>query len=262
MTQQEVASALGVSYQSIWTWESGRHEISRDHLQSLLALYGLSDADFDLGDVAEPTGSSEQADRIALGRRMTKLREDANLSQNDVAVHMSGTNTLRYVDRSEIARYETGTTRPESDFLETFANLLGLTLETLFEGPDTNPPSRIELRGFVPAGLNQPTNEFSAFADSLQEKFPGVFEMVISGSDLESDGMRDGDRIFVDPNANIAVGKLFAIRLYNNVVVRPILIDEDGEVIVSSNETEGTGPKISSPNVEILGRVIGIFQPI
>ena len=94
MTQQDVADLLGVSYQSIWTWESGRHELSREHLQNLLKLYGLSERDLDSGNALGTGEPSEQADRIALGQKMAKLREEANVSQHYVAGQMSGMNSF------------------------------------------------------------------------------------------------------------------------------------------------------------------------
>ncbi|NQW22472.1 MAG: LexA family transcriptional regulator [SAR202 cluster bacterium] len=270
MTQQEVATALGVSYQTIWTWESGRHELSREHLQDLIRLYGLSEASFDLGGVLDPSGLTDQESRNSLGRRMADLRESANYPLGYLALLISADsitaegNMLRPVASLDLARYENGSAVPDSDFLERFAKVFGLTLETLeIEGPlESLLPPRIQVQGFIHAGSISGGNASPSSVVTMQDKTLSVFELPISGSDLEIDGIMDGDKVSIDPDANLAIGKLFALRLGNIFVIRKLILDDDGEVIVAPREASEIGLKLGNPNVELLGRIVGIFHPI
>jgi transcriptional regulator with XRE-family HTH domain len=261
-SQKAAADHLEVKYQTVWSWESGRHEPKPEHLRKLIDFYGVSGEDFDLSDILGAAGLDDQKARIFLGQKMTKLREEADYTQSYVAVQMSGHNTLRPVDRFEIARYEEGSVAPDSDFLDTFASIFGLTQEALL-GEDTRTSFDTLFRitaGFVDAGSKSLEREPVSLAALLQGNAPAVFEMEVAGSGLEAEGIKGGDRVFIDPDANLAIGKLFAIKADDRVTIRKLDIDNDGEVIVASSEDGQIGLKLGDPSIELLGRVVGIFH--
>ena len=262
-SQKAAAEVVGVKYQTIWSWESGRHEPSIEHLQKLINFYGLSIEDLDLRNVLAPAGLVEQNARNALGRKMLKLREDAGLTQALVVVHLNTFYSLPDLTSSELARYETGTADPDNEFLEKFANLFHLTLETLLEEDNlrmVDSPVGIAVKGLIDAGSESSEDEPIGLAASLQGRAPGVFEMQVAGPGLEAEGIKGGDRVFIDPDANLAIGKLFAIKAYDRVTIRKLDIDNDGEVIVASSEAGQIGLKLGDPSIELLGRVVGIFH--
>jgi len=194
---------------------------------------------------------------------MLKLREDAGLTQALVVVHLNTFYSLPDLTSSELARYETGTADPDSEFLEKFANYFDLTLETLVEEDNlrmVDSPVGIAVKGFIDAGSESSEYEPIGLAASLQGRAPGVFEMQVAGPGLEAEGIKGGDRVFIDPDANLAIGKLFAIKAYDRVTIRKLDIDNDGEVIVASSEAGQIGLKLGDPSIESLGRVVGIFH--
>lgn len=262
--QKDAAAALGVQYQTIWSWESGRNKPSSEHLQELMSFYGLPEEEFNLANALGPQGLADQTARNIIGKKMTDLREGAKMSQAWVALQLHTYYALE-VTLSDLARYENGTAELDSDFLEKFANLFNLTLENLLEEDDrvrADSPVGFAVRGFIDAGTESSEGDPMGFVASLYGNFPGVFEMQVAGPDLESDGIKDGARVLIDPDANLAIAKLFAIKIDERVTIRKLDLDGDGEVIVASNEAAQIGLKLGDPRVELLGRVVGIFYTI
>ena len=262
--QKAAAAALGVQYQTIWSWESGRNKPSSEHLQELISFYGLPEEQFNLANALGPQGLADQSARNAIGKKMTDLREGAKMSRAWIALHLFTSHALD-VTQLDLARYENGTAELDSDFLEKFANLFDLTLENLLEEDDrvrANSPVGFAVRGFIDAGTESSEGDSMGFVASLYGNFPGVFEMQVAGPDLESDGIKDGARVFIDPHANLAIGKLFAVKIDDRATIRKLDIDTDGEVIVASNEASQSALKLGDPSVELLGRVVGIFHTI
>ena len=68
-----------------------------------------------------------RATRILLGQRVRALREESNLTQEQLAL-MTG------VGRSYLAKVEAGNRHATIDFMEKVALGLGVTLGQLFEG--------------------------------------------------------------------------------------------------------------------------------
>ena len=62
-------------------------------------------------------------------KNLRKLRKDAEISQDGLAKQMG-------VDRSTIAKWETGEASPRADKLPQIAEILGCTIDDLFEGKD------------------------------------------------------------------------------------------------------------------------------
>ena len=261
-TQKAAAEATGVQYQTIWSWEVGRNQPSSDHLRSLMDFYGLPEKEFNLANTLGPKGLADQRMRNVVGQKMADLRKDNKMSPAFIALQLHEYYALD-VTESDLARYENGTTELDSDFLEKFANLFGLTLENLLEEDNLrmiDSPVGIAVKGFIDAGSESSEDEPIGLEASLQGRAPGVFEMQVAGPGLEAEGIKGGDRVFIDPDANLAIGKLFAIKAYDRVTIRKLDIDNDGEVIVASSEAGQIGLKLGDPSIELLGRVVGIFH--
>ena len=261
-TQKAAAEATGVQYQTIWSWETGRNQPSSDHLQTLMNFYGLPEEEFNLANALGPKGLADQRARNVIGQKMADLRKDNKMSPAFIALQLHTYYALE-MTQSDLARYENGTAELDSDFLEKFANLFGLTLDNLLEEDNlimVDSQVGIAVNGFVDAGSESCEGEPIGLTASLQASAPGVFEMQVAGSGLEAEGIKGGDRVFIDPDANLAIGKLFAIKAYDRVTIRKLDIDNDGEVIVASSEAGQIGLKLGDPSIEMLGRVVGIFH--
>ena len=261
-TQKAAAEATGVQYQTIWSWETGRNQPSSDHLQTLMNFYGLPEEEFNLANALGPKGLADQRARNVIGQKMADLRKDNKMSPAFIALQFHTYYALE-VTQSDLSRYENGTAELDSDFLEKFAKLFGLTLENLLEEDNrrmVDSPVGITVKGFIDAGSEPPEDEPIGLAASLQGRSLGIFEMQVAGPGLEAEGIKGGDRVFIDPDANLAIGKLFAIKAYDCVTIRKLDIDNDGEVIVASSEAGQIGLKLGDPSIELLGRVVGIFH--
>ena len=261
-TQKAAAEATGVQYQTIWSWEAGRNQPSPDHLRTLINFYGIPEEEFNLANALGPKGLADQRARNVIGQKMADLRKDKKMSPALIALLLHEYHGLE-VTQSDLFRYENGTAELDSDFLEKYANFFDLTLENLQEGDDlrmVDSPVGIAMKGFVDAGSESSEDEPIGLAASLQGRSLGIFEMQVAGPGLEAEGIKGGDRVFIDPDANLAIGKLFAIKAYDRVTIRKLDIDNDGEVIVASSEAGQIGLKLGDPSIELLGRVVGIFH--
>lgn len=82
LSQQEVATHLGVSRQSVAQWEIGANRPSHKHIARLAGLLGVTEAWLLLGDgnpnkhVAEPSQEDDEAD----DRRKSLIREIRRLA--------------------------------------------------------------------------------------------------------------------------------------------------------------------------------------
>ena len=261
-TQKAAAEATGVQYQTIWSWEVGRNQPSSDHLRSLMNFYGLPEEEFNLANTLGPKGLADQRMRNVVGQKMADLRKDSKMSPAFIVLQLHEYYGLE-VTQSDLARYENGAAELDVDFLEKFANLFHLTFEHLLEEDNrkmVDSPVGITVKGFIDAGSDPPEDELIGLAVLLQGRSLGIFEMEVAGSGLETEGIKGGDRVFIDPDANLAIGKLFAIKAYDRVTIRKLDIDNDGEVIVASSEAGQIGLKVGDPSIALLGRVVGIFH--
>lgn len=68
-----------------------------------------------------------QQTRIAIGQKIRAVREQSNLTQDQLALMVG-------IGRSYLAKVESGKRNPTVDFVEKVAKGLGITLEDLFKG--------------------------------------------------------------------------------------------------------------------------------
>ena len=68
-----------------------------------------------------------QETRIEIGQKIRSVREQNNLTQDQLALMVG-------IGRSYLAKVESGKRNPTVDFVEKVAGGLGMTLEELFKG--------------------------------------------------------------------------------------------------------------------------------
>ena len=118
----------------------------------------------------------------------------------------------------------------------------------------------IPIRGYVSAGtpvtaeqqdlgtLPIPKSELSGVS-----KVSGVYALRVSGNSLNGDQIEDGDTVIIDPNPAIIDGKIYIVRLDNEVVARHLHRENGFVVLTSSN---GRYQRMEVKDLEIQGRVV------
>ena len=118
----------------------------------------------------------------------------------------------------------------------------------------------LRLRGSIPAGSPAPeeeelTEEYVPIPKILLKGASAkVYALRVIGNSLSGDGINKGDMVAVDPEAPIIDGKIYALRIENEVVARH-MARSNGTVRLSSSN--GDYKDIELSHVEILGRIIG-----
>ena len=69
LTQEELAAQLGVAYQQIWRWESGKNDPTGDTLKRMANTLEVT-TDYLLGLVDDPTGSVSSENLSLMERRL------------------------------------------------------------------------------------------------------------------------------------------------------------------------------------------------
>lgn len=74
ITQEDFAERMGVAYQQVWRWETGKNDPSGDMLARMARILSVS-VDFLLGLVDDPAGSFSEEGLTPVERRLiTELR--------------------------------------------------------------------------------------------------------------------------------------------------------------------------------------------
>ncbi|MGA2160014.1 MAG: XRE family transcriptional regulator [Dehalococcoidia bacterium] len=117
---------------------------------------------------------------------------------------------------------------------------------------------KIPLRGVVPAGypaFQDETNEgfWPIPANELPSGAKGLYALKVSGNSLIGDEIKDGDILIIQPTQDIIEGKIYVLRLGNEVVARHVYRQNGEFKLVSSNHDYQI---IKADEAEVLGRVI------
>jgi len=110
---------------------------------------------------------------MAFGERLRFFREEAGLSQGDIARRLD-------VDRSTITQWEASKRQPNLQMAKRLAAVLGVTLDLLVEDPDKKQVSIASLRVFLRAGRKlKPEDAASllAFAQYVAQAKPGELKV-------------------------------------------------------------------------------------
>ncbi len=212
---------------------------------------------------------------ISFGDKLKQLREARGLTQNRLA-ELSG------VERSYITLLESRERKGRIS-LETavaLARALQIPVEDLCSGDMIDLPRKtpgdimqelelslaamelikIPLHGTVPAGTpfpeEQETGEYVDVPKEFLKDVPNpqkVYGLKVSGDSLMGDGILPGFTVVIEPNIDIIDGKIYVVRLGNEVCIRHVFKKDDHLRLKSSN---GKYQDLSVKDIEILGRVV------
>ncbi len=207
------------------------------------------------------------------GYNLKKLREELGYTQAELAnLWGEGVSNLGHMERG---RYDS-LKQSKLEKLAKIANISMSELSIKLFGKPTDPRIKfaesdlvhdemtqvvmLRLRGSIPAGSPAPEEE-----DLTEEWIPvpkvllkgasaRSYGLRVAGNSLSGDGINKGDIVAVDPEAPIIDGKIYALRIENEVVARH-MTRINGTVRLSSSNGEYKDIELS--HVEILGRIVG-----
>lgn len=198
-----------------------------------------------------------------VGERIKELREARGWSQGQLAAK-SG------IPRPTITQIEKRSD-PRAETLNSIAIALNTTAEELLgkhtsikEGPEqlweklkAYQPVSIPIRGAIPAGtpavIEEEGEEYLYMPRELVKGRKDLYALKVSGDSLVELGINSGDHIIVEPTSQIINGKVYVVRLENQVVARRVFKDPDGIKLVAGNSNYQV---ITPDKVEVLGRAI------
>jgi len=204
---------------------------------------------------------------VDLSERIKYLREQRGWSQEKLA-------TRAKKPRSNIASLESrGSKRASIDMLLAVARAFDMSIEELMgdEKPIEKPesieslwerlqamqPVSVPVKGVIPCGtpeVKEETIEGYIYVprDLLRGK-KGVYALKVSGQSLIGDQICPGDYLIVEPHAQIIDGRIYVLRLDNEVVARHVYRQNGKYKLMASN---GDYRDIEPEQLEVLGRVI------
>ena len=212
----------------------------------------------------------------SIGELVKKLRDEKGISQSELA-RLSG------VDRSHISQLESGsqtsitlrTARALAYALQVKPEIFLSEDQTPVDLPPKSPADimqelqqalnaveliRLPLRGTVPAGSPFiQEQEAGEYIEVPKELLKGIsdgkklYALTVSGTSLIGDGILSGDTVIVQPETEIIDGKIYVVRLGNEVCARHVYKQNDHLRLKSSN---GDYQEMAVKDVEILGRIV------
>lgn len=112
--------------------------------------------------MSRTTGSSEEPDRLWLGRRLREAREYVGLSQEEVAFALS-------VSRPAVGYIESGTRKVEAFELNKLSELYGRTVDYLLTGSAPADDTRVAFLARATKGMSEgDLDELARFATFLK----------------------------------------------------------------------------------------------
>ncbi len=112
--------------------------------------------------MSRATSSSEETDRIQLGRRLREAREYVGLSQEEVAFALS-------VSRPAVGHIESGTRKVEAFELNKLSELYGRNVDYLLTGNAPSGDTRVAFLARATMGMSDSDlDELTRFAEFLK----------------------------------------------------------------------------------------------
>jgi repressor LexA len=210
-------------------------------------------------------------DNQRIGARIRQARKEINLSQEEVGKRYGS--TTAFISQLEcgggvgigtLQKLSETLGKPVSWFLEEGGDLPTRPIKSIISDFElaTNQLKAvlIPILGSIPAGYPVTEEEsvidyLTVPKDMLNTAVPGekVFALRVSGDSLQGDGIISGDMVVLDPYAPIQDGKIYALRLGNEVVLRHFYRENERIRLEAAN------PKYAAmfvDEVEILGQVL------
>ena len=117
--------------------------------------------------------------------------------------------------------------------------------------------AQVPVLGIVPGGEPwtpyEAPMEYVLIPKTLLNNVTHPYALKLSGDSLEGYGLHDGDTLVISPDAPIEDGRIFVVRIGNEVTAKKIYRENDCLKLVGSN---GTFEVMEPRRVESLGRVI------
>ncbi len=195
-----------------------------------------------------------------LGASLKAARADAGMTQQFVSKQLG-------VSVQAVSNWEHGKYEPRSEKIQQLAELYGVAVEELLQAPEgsltnVHSPSlvaAVPIRGYVSAGLPREHWEIDIGTAPVDEelllRYPNLFGLIISGDSLEGDGIHNGDKIFIDPDAGYQVGKIYIVRLDDGeICAKHLFLESDGQLRLHSSNDGYEDLTVSGG--QVLGRVV------
>ena len=193
-----------------------------------------------------------------IGERLKTARELAGLTQAQVASRLS-------VSEMTVYRWENGKFEPSFAKLQALARLFLQPMEGLLGGIPaagesnvSTPVAHVRLKGYVSAGLSREDWDADLGTVPLSEQvalqYPGIYALMVSGDSLESQGIRSGDLLFLNPAANLRSDKLYIIRTETGELSLRVISLEEGRILLRSGFDRYE--ELAINGAEFLGQVV------
>lgn len=128
-------------------------------------------------------------DNIAVGKTIAKLRQNKNMTQQQLAAALN-------VSHQAVSKWETGAALPDVQTLMALTRLFGITMEQLLNGEV--PEDRIEAP--KPASpFEEPIKNIGNFVDNIVS---GIFKPQPKDEPAEDDGVEDAEMPEIEPEAD------------------------------------------------------------
>lgn len=198
---------------------------------------------------------SQETDAGSLARRLREAREEAGLSQREVARQLG-------IAPSTVSRWERGEARPRSDALPRLAEVLGVSVEWLAgEGSGPVHPNwkRIPILGVIRAGSPSYAEEdIVGWVQTLAET-KADFALIVHGNSMVPE-LFDGDMIFVQAihgGPDELVNRIVVALVDGEVTVKRLARGASGHLVLRA--TNPAYPDIPCDERTILqGRVVEV----
>jgi len=202
--------------------------------------------------------------------RLNQARLEAHLSLEDAGKYLG-------CSAANISRKERDLTGITSDELQKLARLYGKPIEWFLsrevdivprpldailkearERYDLLETIEVPIKGVVPAGYPSSEEEriegyVSIPRGQLGKASKGIYALRVSGDSLIGDNIMPNDLVIVDPSAPMIDGKIYLVRLENEVVIRHLHTIDDSVQLTSTNEKY---QNINATQIEVLGGII------
>lgn len=146
------------------------------------------------------------AQKIEIGKRLKKLREDKNLTQKDICEFLG----LKQV--SSVSEYESGKKLPRPMELFSLSQFYNVTMEWIMTGKDKQEPMSVPLLGKIRCGI--PLLDESNWEDQVEvpNGIKADFAARAEGDSMIYAGIHEGDIILFRENSEPYNGQVVATR--------------------------------------------------
>ncbi|AQU06080.1 helix-turn-helix domain-containing protein [Dehalococcoides mccartyi] len=220
---------------------------------------------------------------MEIGDKIKELRVLKGLSQRQLAIKAE-------LDPSYISIVESGKrSNITVDVAQRLARILGVSIEELTGESNISAPSKlssvlndlkeqinrlenseqfevleVQIMGVIPAGILSVEEETDLGSvhvtrDMIGGKIDRVFALRVNGESLSGDDIHSGDAVVVDPDAPLVDGKIYAVRIENEVCARHVY-KENGYIRLESSN--GEFKRIEATGVEIMGRIVASVKQL